>query len=164
MTEAEESDWRRRGIPDPVDVHVGSRIRMRRILLGRSQEVVAAHLGVSFQQLQKYESGANRVSASRLFDLAHILMTPIAYFFEEMPPELGAPVASNGDDVGASVMQNRMTLDLIRDFYRIGSTHQQRCILDLVRAMAEGSGEGEADSAISLPPRKKPGRKPRKAV
>jgi transcriptional regulator with XRE-family HTH domain len=136
--EAEESDWRRRGVPDPVDVHVGSRVRMRRILLGRSQEVVAAQLGVSFQQLQKYESGANRVSASRLFDLAHILMSPIAYFFEEMPPDLGAPLDAPPDESASAgpTVQNRMTVDLIRDFNRLGSV-QQRCVLDLIKAIAE---------------------------
>jgi len=135
---SEESDWRRRGVPDPVDVHVGSRVRMRRILLGRSQEVVAAQLGVSFQQLQKYESGANRVSASRLFDLAHILMSPISYFFEDMPPDLGAPPAEPQEEgvSSGSTAQNRMTVDLIRDFSRLGSV-QQRCVVDLIKAMAE---------------------------
>jgi transcriptional regulator with XRE-family HTH domain len=136
------------GSPDPVDVHVGGRIRMRRILLGQSQESVAARLGVSFQQLQKYESGTNRVSASRLYDAAHILMVPISYFFDEMPEgvrhgtsETSADTVSDGigpDDLPSqAVLQNRMTLDLIRDFYRIRSTYQQRCILDLIRALAE---------------------------
>ena len=147
MSEKSEIDWRQRGVPDPVDIHVGSRVRTRRILLGKSQEVVAAQLGVSFQQLQKYESGANRVSASRLYDLAHILMSPIAYFFDEMPPELAAtPDEADGvADPAKTMMSHRMTLDLIRDFYRIGSAHQQRCVLDLVKAMADvGPAEGNA--------------------
>jgi len=125
---------------------------MRRILLGRSQEVVAAQLGVSFQQLQKYESGANRVSASRLFDLAHILMTPIAYFFEDMPPDLGATPGETQDEavsVGPTV-QNRMTVDLLRDFNRLGSV-QQRCVLDLIKAIAEErSGQSPASEAPKL--------------
>ena len=149
-----ELDWRQRGEPDPVDVHVGSRIKTRRILLGKSQEVVAARLGISFQQLQKYESGANRVSASRLFDLAHILMSPISYFFEEMPAELGTPADDGEGSSSAPHLNSKMTLDLVRDFYRIGSPHQRRVVLDLVKAMARTEAEehsrraaGSADRA-----------------
>ena len=162
MTQENSYDWRQRGEPDPVDIHVGSRIRMRRILLGKSQEAVATLLGVSFQQLQKYESGANRVSASRLFDMAHILLSPISYFFDEMPAELTLPADEAGtpESAAKSVMGNRMTLDLIRDFYRIGSPQQQRCVLDLVRAMADAS---DKDQSIA-PTRRKPGPKPKLAA
>ena len=162
MTQDTSYDWRQRGEPDPVDIHVGSRVRMRRILLGKSQEAVATLLGVSFQQLQKYESGANRVSASRLFDMAHILLTPISYFFDEMPADLTLPVGDAGsvDNSAKSVMGNRMTLDLIRDFYRISSPQQQRCVLDLVRAMADAS---DKEQSIT-PARRKPGPKPKLAV
>jgi len=162
MTQENSYDWRQRGEPDPVDIHVGSRIRMRRILLGKSQEAVATLLGVSFQQLQKYESGANRVSASRLFDMAHILLTPISYFFDEMPADLTLPVdeTASADNSTKSVMGNRMTLDLIRDFYRIGSPQQQRCVLDLVRAMADAS---DKEQSIT-PMRRKPGPKPKLAA
>ncbi len=161
MTQENSYEWRQRGEPDPVDIHVGSRIRMRRILLGKSQEAVATQLGVSFQQLQKYESGANRVSASRLFDMAHILLTPISYFFDEMPAELTLPADEAGmaETTTKSVMGNRMTLDLIRDFYRISSPQQQRCVLDLVRAMADAS---DRDQSI-VPTRRKPGPKPKLA-
>jgi transcriptional regulator with XRE-family HTH domain len=172
-TEGDKAAWRLRGEPDPVDIHVGSRIRMRRILLGKSQEVVAAQLGVSFQQLQKYESGANRVSASRLFDVAHILLAPISFFFEEMPPELTLPAEGSPRDAETTVkpvMSNRMTLDLIRDFYRIPTAHQQRCVLDLVRAMAEAvsdedapEGGGMIAALADAPARRKPGRKPKHA-
>lgn len=162
MTQENSYDWRQRGEPDPVDIHVGARIRMRRILLGKSQEAVASLLGVSFQQLQKYESGANRVSASRLFDLAHILLAPISYFFDEMPADLTLPTDSAGqpDTSTKSVMGNRMTLDLIRDFYRLSSAQQQRCVLDLVRAMADAS---DKEHAIT-PMRRKPGPKPKLAI
>jgi len=162
MTQENGYEWRQRGEPDPVDIHVGSRIRTRRILLGKSQEAVASLLGVSFQQLQKYESGANRVSASRLFDMAHILLTPISYFFDEMPAELTLPSeeAPSQDQSAKSVMSNRMTLDLIRDFYRIGSPQQQRCVLDLVRAMADAS---DKEQSIA-PMRRKPGPKPKLAA
>jgi transcriptional regulator with XRE-family HTH domain len=162
MTQDISYDWRQRGEPDPVDIHVGSRVRMRRILLGKSQEAVATLLGVSFQQLQKYESGANRVSASRLFDMAHILLTPISYFFDEMPADVTLPVDGAGsvDNSAKSVMGNRMTLDLIRDFYRISSPQQQRCVLDLVRAMADASDKEQS----IMPMRRKPGPKPKIAV
>ena len=162
MTQDNSYDWRQRGEPDPVDVHVGARVRMRRILLGKSQEAVATLLGVSFQQLQKYESGANRVSASRLFDMAHILLTPISYFFDEMPADLTLPADEAGqtDTSTKSVMGNRMTLDLIRDFYRLSSAQQQRCVLDLVRAMADAS---DKEQSIT-PMRRKPGPKPKLAV
>jgi transcriptional regulator with XRE-family HTH domain len=77
-----------KGFPNPIDVHVGSRIRLRRTLLGMSQERLADAIGLTFQQVQKYERGANRVGSSRLFDLARVLDVAVAYFFEEMAPGL----------------------------------------------------------------------------
>src|SRR5690242_20884104 len=73
-----------KGFPNPIDVHVGQRVRQRRTLLGMSQEKLAEAIGLTFQQVQKYERGANRVGSSRLFDLARVLDVPIAYFFEDM--------------------------------------------------------------------------------
>src|SRR3954467_340852 len=77
-----------KGHPNPVDVHVGARIRLRRTLLGLSQSTLAEQLGLTFQQVQKYERGSNRVSSSRLFDLCRILNVPIAYFYDEMGTEV----------------------------------------------------------------------------
>src|ERR687887_971680 len=74
-----------KGFPNPIDVHVGSRIRLRRTLLGMSQERLAEAIGLTFQQVQKYERGANRIGASRLFELAHVLDVPVGFFFEDMP-------------------------------------------------------------------------------
>src|ERR1700722_3677384 len=71
--------------PNPIDVHVGSRVRLRRTLLGMSQEKLGNAIGLTFQQVQKYERGANRIGASRLYDLSHVLDVPVSYFFEEMP-------------------------------------------------------------------------------
>ena len=158
MNGTNEPDKRQQDGPNPVDIHVGGRIRMRRILLGKSQETVAGQLGVSFQQLQKYERGANRVSASRLYDIAQILMTPVAYFFDEMSSDPAASIGdpSDADPTAKSVMHNRMTLDLIRDFYRITSPRQQRCVLELVRAIADGGGD---DSAVVDMAERRPGRK-----
>src|ERR1700759_4487854 len=79
-----------KGYPNPIDVHVGSRVRLRRTLLGLSQERLAEAIGLTFQQVQKYERGANRVGSSRLFDLSRVLDVPIAYFFDDMPAPLAA--------------------------------------------------------------------------
>src|SRR5580704_5653907 len=75
------------GIPNPIDVHVGKRVRLRRLLLGMNQETLATALGLTFQQVQKYEHGANRVSASRLSAMADILSVPISYFFGDLRPD-----------------------------------------------------------------------------
>src|SRR5579862_8253128 len=87
----------REGRPSPIDVHVGSRIRLRRTLLGMSQERLGEALGLTFQQVQKYERGVNRVGASRLFDLSRVLDVPISFFFDDMPDSLasayGNPIA-----------------------------------------------------------------------
>ena len=83
------------GVPNPIDVHVGGRIRMRRLLLGMNQETLANALGLTFQQVQKYEGGANRVSASRLSAMADILSVPISYFFGDLRPD-DAEISSAG--------------------------------------------------------------------
>src|ERR1700761_1105774 len=84
----ERSD--RESRPSPIDVHVGSRIRLRRTLLGMSQERLGDSLGLTFQQVQKYERGVNRVGASRLFDLSRVLDVPISFFFDDMPDSLSS--------------------------------------------------------------------------
>src|SRR6476619_1745933 len=76
-----------KGFPNPIDVHVGSRIRLRRTLLGMSQERLAEAIGLTFQQVQKYERGANRVGSSRLFDLSRVLDVTVSYFFDDMPAD-----------------------------------------------------------------------------
>src|SRR3954452_4700801 len=86
----------RDGRPSPIDVHVGSRIRLRRTLMGMSQERLGEALGLTFQQVQKYERGVNRVGASRLFDLSRVLDVPISFFFDDMPDSLsGHPGVQN---------------------------------------------------------------------
>src|SRR5690349_18849699 len=106
------------GVPDPVDVHVGSRIRIRRLLVGMNQETLAKALGLTFQQVQKYEGGANRVSASRLSQIAEVLGVPIAYFFNDID------LAAGGPDPGELQTRERMqrpdVIELIRSYYAIG--------------------------------------------
>ena len=110
--------------PRPIDVHVGSRIRLRRTLLGMSQQRLGEALGLTFQQVQKYESGVNRVSASRLFDLSRVLDVPIGFFF---------------DDVRDVVLSRRETLELVAAYYRIIDPAARQRVLDLIKSL--GSAE-----------------------
>jgi len=100
------------GVPDPVDIHVGARVRTRRLLIGMNQETLARSLGLTFQQVQKYEGGANRVSASRLSQIAEILSVPIAYFFTDLDPDGAAPSAR--DREARERLQRPETIELIR--------------------------------------------------
>ena len=124
--------------PHPVDVHVGQRLRMRRTLLGMSQEKVAEALGLTFQQLQKYEKGANRVSASRLFELSQILDVPESFFFEEMPtnPKSRNRATVSTSDKVVDPINKRETLEFVRAYYRIKDPAVRDSIAALTRAMA----------------------------
>jgi len=125
------------GNPNPVDVHVGARVRLRRTLLGMSQERLGDALGLTFQQVQKYERGANRIGASRLFDLARALQVPVGFFFDDLPEgvaEGGSPTASVQDD---DPMQRRETIELVRAFYRIPDPTARRRLYELARSIAD---------------------------
>ena len=131
--------------PSPVDVHVGARIRLRRTLLGMSQERLGDALGLTFQQVQKYERGVNRVGASRLFDLSRILDVPINFFYDNMPDAMGGSAASrsvNGfaepqDGFGSDdAMSKRETLELVRAYYRITDPNIRKRMFDLMKSMA----------------------------
>jgi transcriptional regulator with XRE-family HTH domain len=134
------------GGPNPIDVHVGARLRLRRTLLGMSQEKLGQAIGLTFQQVQKYERGANRVGASRLFDLARVLDVPVVYFFEEMPPGLaGSPAKGEHKPKGmtestsayqAEPMMKRETLELVRAYLKIADTQLRRRVFDLAKAIA----------------------------
>jgi transcriptional regulator with XRE-family HTH domain len=106
--------------PRPIDVHIGSRIRLRRILLGMSQEHLGEALGLTFQQVQKYESGVNRVSVARLIDLSRILDVPIGFFYDDVP------------DV---VLSQRETLELVAAYYRIVDPAVRQRVLDLIKSL-----------------------------
>ena len=115
--------------PDPIDVHVGTRVRLRRTLLGMNQTQLGEALGFSFQQVQKYERGANRISASRLYQLSQILDVPVLFFFDEIDDEAG--VWSPND-----ILLKRETLELVRAYYRITDPNARRCVYELTQAMA----------------------------
>ena len=131
--------------PNPTDVHVGSRVRLRRTLLGMSQEKLGEAIGLTFQQVQKYERGANRVGASRLFDLSRVLDVPVSYFFEEMAPAGEARPAPGGEGADRGEpdpMLKRETLELVRAYYKIPDAHVRRRLFDLAKALAKSSAEG----------------------
>ncbi len=133
----------RPGIPNPIDIHVGRRIRVRRTLLGMSQEKLGDAIGLTFQQVQKYERGANRVGASRLFDLSGVLDVPVQFFFDDMAtevsdqaPRLRAGLADTpAVEFDADTMAKRETLELVRAYYRIKAPHVRKRILELCKAM-----------------------------
>ncbi|MDD9876966.1 MAG: helix-turn-helix transcriptional regulator [Magnetovibrio sp.] len=132
------------GVPNPVDVHVGGRVRQRRTLLGLSQERLGEAVGLTFQQIQKYEKGANRIGASRLFQFSEILDVSVAYFFEDMPEEIksrrGAYNAGLRDQaqdgLSADPMARRETLELVRYYYRITDPAVRRNIFELTKTLA----------------------------
>lgn len=129
------------GKPDPVDVHVGSRIRMRRLFLGMNQETLAKALGLTFQQIQKYEGGANRVSASRLSATAEILGVPVSYFFSDLPPEDAA--ANKEEEAQRERLHRPESIDLVRFYYAIPNPELRQRFLDMVKTAAHpGGGPG----------------------
>jgi transcriptional regulator with XRE-family HTH domain len=124
--------------PDPIDRHVGLRIRLRRKELGVSQEKLAEAIGVTFQQVQKYERAANRISASKLWETARALKTSVGYFYEGLPA-LDAPSGASGLD---EFLLSTEGVELIRWFPRIPQPRVRRQILDLVRTMAAEADAG----------------------
>lgn len=135
--------------PDPVDVHVGARLRLRRNLLGLSQEQLAKSCGLTFQQIQKYERGTNRMGSSRLFQFAKLLDVSISYFFDDVRAERVAMYAPLGfaeqeqaplEGLGqpeTELLHRRETLELIRAYYRINDSKTRRKVYELIKSMAE---------------------------
>lgn len=125
--------------PNPIDLHVGARIRMRRKLLGISQEKLAEGLGLTFQQVQKYERGANRVSASKLYEIARSLQSSVAYFFEGLadPTEGETSAQTNQGQFVHDFLMTTEGLELAGLFPKINKPKVRRRVLDLVRSMAD---------------------------
>ena len=128
-----------------IDLHVGKRLRRRRRLLGLTQQQLAESIGIRFQQIQKYECGANRVTASRLYELAVALNVPVNYFFEGLQ-QVNAPAntatpgapANDRDLIAADVLSQKETLELIRAYYKLGERPRRR-LLDLAKALQDES-------------------------
>ena len=138
-----------KGFPNPIDIHVGGRIRLRRTLLGMSQERLADAIGLTFQQVQKYERGANRVGSSRLFDLSRILDVPMSYFFDEMAPGVADKTPSKlmgSAQVRAEYepdpMAKRETLELVRAYYKVEDQAVRKRIFELTKSLAKAGEAG----------------------
>jgi transcriptional regulator with XRE-family HTH domain len=133
-----------RSKPDPVDIHVGSRVRQRRTLLGLSQEKLGEALGLTFQQVQKYERGANRIGASRLHQISRILDVPVSYFFEDLSAEVLSRPISRAAGLGETSvefkhdpMAKRETLELVRAYYRITDPRVRRRVFELTKTLGK---------------------------
>ena len=118
----------------PVDLHVGKRIRQRRWLVGMTQQQLAEQVGIKFQQIQKYETGANRGSASRLWDISEAMDVPVNFFFEGIENEV--TTAGSTDSVPADIMGDKEALDLVRSYYSIPE-NQRRRLFDLARVLSD---------------------------
>jgi transcriptional regulator with XRE-family HTH domain len=135
---------------NPIDIHVGSRVRFRRMLLGMSQEKLGQKLGLTFQQVQKYEKGINRIGASRLFDLAQVLGVSVEFFYEEAPAgEIPVDAASDGfsdkadETTIVDFLRSRDGLELNKAFVRITDPKARRAIVELVRSLAENDNAAD---------------------
>lgn len=124
--------------PNPIDVHVGSRIRLRRNMLGFSQEKLGESLGITFQQIQKYEKGTNRVGASRLQAISSILNVPVSFFFEDAPGSAAQPIGFAEDNDSSYIVDfinSSEGVQLTRAFTKITDPKIRRKIIDLVRTL-----------------------------
>jgi len=143
--------------PHPVDIHVGKQLRMQRTVMGLSQEALAKAVGITFQQVQKYERGVNRMSASRLYDFSRVLSVQVSYFFEgygsSNAPAQGEYSYAHGvaedapDSFDYEQAMTRETLELMRCFHRLKTPLLKRRFVDLIRAVSEDKPVLEAASA-----------------
>jgi transcriptional regulator with XRE-family HTH domain len=135
-------------VPNPIDIHVGSRIRLRRTMLGMSQEKLGESLGITFQQIQKYEKGTNRVGASRLQNIAGILNVPVSFFFEDAPgseADLSGGMEETSTGYVVNFLSSSEGLQLNRAFVNISDPKVRRRIIELVKSLADDA-DGDADT------------------
>ena len=133
--------------PNPIDIHVGARVRLRRNQLGLTLMTLAKAVGVTYQQLQKYERGVNRIGASRLFNLSRVLDVPISFFFEDLSPAAagGGKRRTRGlSEAPAAVLEpdslsKRETVELVRAYYRVTDPQLRKRFLDLLKALGKAS-------------------------
>ncbi|MEM6339599.1 MAG: helix-turn-helix transcriptional regulator [Pseudomonadota bacterium] len=123
-------------MPHIVDVHVGKRIRQRRWLIGMTQQKLADMVGIKFQQIQKYETGANRVSASRLWDIGEAMGVPVAFFFDGLQSEQEAKPKDVASLVPADLLSDKEAMDLVRSYYSIPE-NQRRRLFELARVLSD---------------------------
>ncbi|MBV0913884.1 helix-turn-helix domain-containing protein [Anianabacter salinae] len=120
----------------PVDVHVGKRVRHRRWMVGMTQQQLAERVGIKFQQIQKYETGMNRISASRLWDIAHALDVKISFFFDGLEGAEDSEAATPSATVPGDILADKEAMDLVRSYYAIPEA-QRRRLFDLARVLSE---------------------------
>jgi len=127
--------------PNPIDIHVGGRVRLKRTMMGMSQEKLGDSLGITFQQVQKYEKGANRIGASRLQQISSVLKTPISFFFEDAPNSVPAMAGGMAEADSSNYVVNFLStsegLQLNRNFVKIKDPLVRKKIIDLVRSLSE---------------------------
>lgn len=120
---------------DETDLYVSRRLRRRRRLLGMTQQELAVQVGVRFQQIQKYECGANRMTSSRLYDLARAMNVPVQYFFDGLDEQMGpGKPANDAEHLESDVLSQKETLELVRAYYRLGERPRKR-LLELAKAL-----------------------------
>jgi len=119
----------------PVDVHVGKRVRHRRWMVGMTQQQLAEKVGIKFQQIQKYETGMNRISASRLWDIAETLDVPVGFFFEGLGH---AAETARPDNAPADILADKEALELVRSYYAIPENQRKR-LFDLARVLSDAA-------------------------
>ncbi len=131
--------------PNPIDIHVGSRVRLRRTLLGMSQDTLGQALGLTFQQVQKYERGVNRIGSSRLYHLSKILDVPIEFFFDDMAPLVKRAMPGMADNAQhvfePDPLVRRETLELVRAYYRISDGRARKRLFEMTKALAKLSAK-----------------------
>lgn len=143
MTKQPAKKRKTKGTPDSVDIHVGQRLKVRRSLLGLSQEKLAEAIGVTFQQIQKYEQGMNRISAGRLYQIAKVLQVPIVYFFENISTSadtikaLGLSDNKQESFLSEDLMQNKETIELVSIYYSIKDPKMRKDIIKFIKSMAQ---------------------------
>ena len=125
------------GVPRPVDIHVGSRVRLRRTLLGMSQEKLGEAVGLTFQQIQKYERGANRIGASRLYEFSQILDVPVSFFFDDMSTAVVEADPGSSLTMDKDPLAQRETLELVRAYYRIPAPAVRKRLFELAKTLAD---------------------------
>lgn len=139
-TTRKKTPLKKKGGPDPIDVHVGGRVRLRRMVLGMSQDALGKALGLTFQQVQKYEKGANRIGAGRLMQLSGLLEVPVQFFYDDYDTEVGARGFAEDDapsDPFMDLLHSQEGVQLCRYYTQIEDPIVRKRVLDLVRSISE---------------------------
>ncbi len=136
------------GNAHPIDLHVGIRVRQRRVLLGMTQTELADTMGVTFQQVQKYERAMNRISASRLYGLSQVFDVTVEYFFEDMPPDVAGISPANGRGKAKKLpsyepdpMTTQETMRLVRSYYGIDDANVRKQVYEMTKALGAAAGK-----------------------